>query len=205
MQNKMAAFGLFNDPKNIIELFTFDLTTFFIEDDYEEISCIEEAGVFMIEYEKVLPWTEHGLFNSVVFRVFNDKKNIVGSNHINVRFSTTASSEKVNDNKEHFPIANVDQAKSALVRVSEYSTAPRWYDGPLSEVQAKVREAVLRSYPYLEQSSEEKELPEQARFYVHDIETIFRLMGEVDCLSCKEKGFSEIDSLDFKSNIAKIS
>ncbi|MDA3893721.1 MAG: hypothetical protein PF517_18820 [Salinivirgaceae bacterium] len=81
----MAAFGLFNEPKNIIELFTFDLTTFFIEDDYEEISCIEEEGVFMIEYEKELPWTELGLFNSVIFRVFNDKKNIIGSNHINVR------------------------------------------------------------------------------------------------------------------------
>ena len=84
----MSAFGLFKEPKNIIELFTFDLTTFFYEDDYEEISCIEQDGVFMIEYEKILPWTELNLFNSVVFRVFNDKKNIVGSNHINVRFST---------------------------------------------------------------------------------------------------------------------
>ena len=41
----------------------------------------------MIEYEKTLPWTELNLFNSVVFRVFNDKKNIIGSNHINVRFA----------------------------------------------------------------------------------------------------------------------
>jgi hypothetical protein len=80
-------FGIFKEPKNIIELFTFDLSTFFYEDDYEEISCVEDGGVFMIEYEKNLPWTEVGLFNSVVFRVFNDKKNIIGSNHINVRFS----------------------------------------------------------------------------------------------------------------------
>lgn len=91
----MAAFGLLNEPKNIIELFTFDLTTFFVEDDYEEISCIEEAGVFMIEYEKMLPWIEHGLFNSVIFRVFNDKKNIIGSNHINVRFTSNIDSENM--------------------------------------------------------------------------------------------------------------
>jgi len=83
----MSAFGLFKEPKNIIELFTFDLTTFFYEDDYEEISCVEQDGIFMIEYEKTLPWTELNLFSSVIFRVFNDKKNIVGSNHINVRFS----------------------------------------------------------------------------------------------------------------------
>lgn len=84
----MSVFGLFKEPKNIIELFTFDLTTFFFEDDYEEISSNEKEGVFMIEYEKILPWTELGLFNSVVFRVFNDKKNIIGSNHINVRFTS---------------------------------------------------------------------------------------------------------------------
>ena len=84
----MTAYGLFKEPKNIIELFTFDLTTFFYEDDYEEISSAEEGGVFMIEYEKTLPWTELGLFNKLIFRVFNDKNNIVGSNHINVRLET---------------------------------------------------------------------------------------------------------------------
>lgn len=84
----MSGFGLFKEPKNIIELFTFDLTTFFYEDDYEEISSVEKEGVFMIEYEKVLPWTELDLFNSVIFRVFNDKNNILGSNHINVRFTS---------------------------------------------------------------------------------------------------------------------
>ncbi len=90
----MTSFGLFKEPKNIIELFTFDLTTFFYEDDYEEISCSEDNGVFMIEYEKVLPWIELDIFNSVVFRVFNDKKNIIGSNHINVRFGNKFTIDK---------------------------------------------------------------------------------------------------------------
>jgi hypothetical protein len=84
----MAAFGLFKEPKNIIDLFTFDLSTFFLEEDYVEVSCDEQEGVFMIEYEKMLPWIELDLFTKVVFRVFNDKKNIIGSNHINVSFPT---------------------------------------------------------------------------------------------------------------------
>ena len=89
----MNAFGLFNEPKNIIELFTFDLTTFFYEDDYEEIACIENEGVFMIEFEKMLPWTELGLFNTVIFRVFNDKRNTIGSSHINIRLTTEINSK----------------------------------------------------------------------------------------------------------------
>ncbi|MGD9994690.1 MAG: hypothetical protein AB7S69_15440 [Salinivirgaceae bacterium] len=90
----MAAFGLFKEPKNIIELFTFDLTSFFMEEDFSEVLCEESDGVFMIEYEKILPWCEHDLFEKVVYRVFNDKKNIIGSNHINVRFQ--AQGDKLN-------------------------------------------------------------------------------------------------------------
>jgi hypothetical protein len=88
----MVPFGLFKNPKNIIELFTFDLTTFFYEEDYEEIESQEIDGVFMIEYEKALPWTELGLFEKVFFRIFNDKTNIVGSSHINV---TIASQSRI--------------------------------------------------------------------------------------------------------------
>jgi hypothetical protein len=87
----MTPFGLFNNPKNIIELFTFDLTTFFFEEDYEEVQSQEGEGVFMVEYEKILPWIEMGLFEKVQFRVFNDKTNIIGSNHINVMLPATES------------------------------------------------------------------------------------------------------------------
>ncbi len=78
--------GLFIEPNNIIELFTFDLTTFFFEEDFEEVDCHEEKGVLMVEYQKQLPWVELKLFDRVIFRVFNDKDNIVGSSHINVKF-----------------------------------------------------------------------------------------------------------------------
>lgn len=91
----MTLFGLFKEPKNIIELFTFDLTTFFYEEDYEEISSKEEQGVLMIEYEKNLPWTEMDLFEKVIFRVFSDKTNLDGSNHINVRFPSEAEASNL--------------------------------------------------------------------------------------------------------------
>jgi hypothetical protein len=85
----MVPFGLFRNPKNIIELFTFDLTTFFYEEDYEEVQSQEGDGIFMVEYEKNLPWTEMGLFEEVQFRIFNDKANIIGSSHINVTLPAT--------------------------------------------------------------------------------------------------------------------
>jgi hypothetical protein len=91
----MSKVGFFKSPKNITELFTFDLTTFFFEEDYIEVSGDEKEGVFMIEYEKILPQIELGLFTKVVFRVFNDKKNIIGSNHINVRFPAEAGNIKL--------------------------------------------------------------------------------------------------------------
>ena len=38
----------------------------------------------MVEFEKEFPLVELGMFEKVVFRLFNDKDNINGSNHINV-------------------------------------------------------------------------------------------------------------------------
>ena len=73
-----------HNNKSVLDLFIYDLSKFFLDEDYEEISCEEIQGLFMIEYEKVLPWTELNIFDKVRFRVFNDKKNIIGSNHINL-------------------------------------------------------------------------------------------------------------------------
>lgn len=75
----------FNETNLILELFSFDLTTFFVEDDFEIIECKEESCTFMVEYEKNLPWFELDLFDKVIFRVFNDKKNFTGSSHVNLK------------------------------------------------------------------------------------------------------------------------
>lgn len=68
--------------KTILDILTFDLSTFFYG-DYQEINSEEVEGTFMIDYEKKLPWSEFDIFDYLQFRVFNDKKNIHGSNHIN--------------------------------------------------------------------------------------------------------------------------
>lgn len=87
--------NFFKEPKNILDLFTYDLTTFFYE-DYEEINSEEILDTVLIDYEKKLPWKEFDVFDHVVFRVFIEKTNITGTNHINVTLSATEGFKKEN-------------------------------------------------------------------------------------------------------------
>ena len=80
----MSILDAANKPKNILEMLSFDLTKFFADNDYCEIESKDIEGVFMVEFEKEFPLVELGMFDKVVFRLFNDKDNINGSNHINV-------------------------------------------------------------------------------------------------------------------------
>lgn len=121
--------------------------------------------------------------------------------NINESIIFASTNEKVNDKKNHFPINNKEEAKAALTRVAEYSTAPIWYNGALSEVVDKVKIEVQNKYPSIEVV---EDLPEQSRYFVWDIESIAKSIYEVDCVSCGEKGFSEVDLIDFKNNKAKI-
>ncbi len=82
----MTILSVFNKPKNILELFSFDITKFFSDNDYEEVQSNDIDGIFMVEFEKQLPHVELSLFDKVVFRMFNNKKNITGSNHVNITF-----------------------------------------------------------------------------------------------------------------------
>lgn len=129
----MVPFGLFKNPKNIIELFTFDLTTFFYEEDYEEIESQEIEGVFMVEYEKVLPWTELGLFEKVFFRIFNDKTNIVGSSHINVTLPA---------NPEYVDIEKTANLINSLFRIYGWDDENRgeWSETDKTEFEDRVFE-----------------------------------------------------------------
>ena len=48
------------------------------------------------------------------------------------------------------------------------------------------------------------ELPDFAKFYIYDVEQIVRLISDVECLTCKEKGFYNILAIDFEKNTTKI-
>lgn len=61
-----------------------------------------------------------------------------------------AEHPKVTDDKDHFPITNVGQARNALARVNQYSSAPEWWKGSLTELVNAVHKAVKKEYPSIE-------------------------------------------------------
>lgn len=59
-----------------------------------------------------------------------------------------ADSKNVTDDKDHFSINNIAQARNALARVAQYSALPNWATGlTLKELQNRVRNAVKNKYP----------------------------------------------------------
>tara|TARA_R110000824_G_scaffold101711_2_gene241580 strand:- start:1193 stop:1528 length:336 start_codon:yes stop_codon:yes gene_type:complete len=57
-----------------------------------------------------------------------------------------AESQKVKDDKDHFPINNIDQARNALGRASQYKSVPSWYDGSLDSLVKKIQSRVKEKY-----------------------------------------------------------
>ncbi|MDD2563349.1 MAG: hypothetical protein PHU27_03950 [Salinivirgaceae bacterium] len=98
----MSFFKTQKKEKNILDLFTYDITTFFYG-DYEEVESTDTESMFMIVYEKPLPWVELGCLDTIQFRVFFDKDNFTGSNPVNVRLfqkkgtSSLEAITKIND------------------------------------------------------------------------------------------------------------
>lgn len=80
----MRFFDKQKEEKTILDILTYDLTTFFYG-KYKEVDSQDTEAMVMIVYERELPWVEYELFDTVQFRVFFDKKNFTGSNPINVK------------------------------------------------------------------------------------------------------------------------
>lgn len=80
----MRFFETSKKEKSVLDLFTYDLTTFFYG-EYEEVESHDTEAMFMIVYHRKLPWSEMDLLDDVQFKVFFDKHNFTGSNPINVR------------------------------------------------------------------------------------------------------------------------
>ncbi|MDA3865552.1 MAG: hypothetical protein PF489_02255 [Salinivirgaceae bacterium] len=86
----MRFFETSKKEKSVLDLFTYDLTTFFYG-EYKEVESFDTEAMFMIVYERKLPWNEMNLLDNVQFKVFFDKNNFTGSNPINVRLFSTES------------------------------------------------------------------------------------------------------------------
>lgn len=63
---------------------------------------------------------------------------------------------KVKDNKDHFPINSVAQARNALARANQFSKTPEWFKGTLKEFVNSVVKAVKKHYPSIEVSEKAK-------------------------------------------------
>ena|ERR1700748_2320671 len=61
-----------------------------------------------------------------------------------------ANSGKNKSNKDRFPINDENQARNALARANQYSSAPEWYNGSLQSLVNSVARHVKRKYPGIE-------------------------------------------------------
>jgi len=61
-----------------------------------------------------------------------------------------SDSNAVKDDKDHFPINSIAQARNALARANQYSSVPSWYSGSLDTLVKKVASAVHKKYPSIE-------------------------------------------------------
>jgi hypothetical protein len=68
-----------------------------------------------------------------------------------------AESSSVTDDKDHFPINSLAQARNALARVMQYDACPGWYAGSLKGLQGAVRREVYGQFPGLKKRKEERE------------------------------------------------
>lgn len=64
--------------------------------------------------------------------------------------------ESSKDKKDHFPINDEGQARSALSRAHQYSTAPSWYNGSLKSLQEAVSRKVHSKYKNIEIADKKK-------------------------------------------------
>lgn len=65
------------------------------------------------------------------------------------RGTVCVPAEQAKDNKDHFPINDADQARNALARVQQLSSAP-WYKGTLEGLKALVARKVKAKYPSID-------------------------------------------------------
>lgn len=63
------------------------------------------------------------------------------------RGTVCVPAESAKNKKDHFPINDEAQARNALARVHQYSSAPSWYSGSLKGLQDLVSRKVHSKYP----------------------------------------------------------
>jgi hypothetical protein len=86
-----------------------------------------------------------------------EKKKLDPKAKVRNRGTVCVPAESAKDKKDHFPINDADQARNALARVHQYSSAPDWYKGSLQGLQALVARKVKAKYPKIDVGGKKKE------------------------------------------------
>jgi hypothetical protein len=76
-----------------------------------------------------------------------EKKKLDPHAKVRNRGTVCVPAESAKDKKDHFPINDEDQARNALSRSHQYSSAPSWYKGSLKGLQDLVSRKVHSKYP----------------------------------------------------------
>ena len=109
---------------------------------------------------KILSLAEQleSLANSELVKIAKkkEKKKLDPKAKVRNRGTVCVPAESAKDKKDHFPINDEGQARNALARVHQYSSAPSWYGGSLKGLQDLVSRKVHSKYPSIGKSDKKK-------------------------------------------------
>src|SRR5271166_3748605 len=113
-----------------------------------------------------------------------DKKKLDPKAKVRNRGTVCVPAESAKDKKDHFPINDEGQARSALSRVEGLTSAP-WYKGSLEGLRALVKRKVHSKYPGIGKDKKSK------KSFLEVNESLVSKYGE----SKTDAGNSKVDSL----------
>ena len=118
-------------------------------------------------YEKI------GLTSLIIEAKKKEKKKLDPKAKVRNRGTVCVPAERAKDKKDHFPINDEGQARNALARVHQYSSAPSWYSGSLKGLQSLVSGKVHSKYPGIGKADKKKK-----KSFVEVSETILAKYGQ---------------------------
>lgn len=94
-----------------------------------------------------------------------EKKKLDPKAKVRNRGTVCVPAESAKDKKDHFPINDEGQARNALARVHQYSSAPEWYSGSLKGLQALVARKVKAKYPKIDVGGKDSKKKKASEYY----------------------------------------
>jgi len=118
----------------------------------------------------------------------------------NLAVSFEAWGNRIPDNKGGYSLTDIEFAGGALL----LKTTPAFDGAGVLEL------AKNRVLEFAKVMTEPKEYVhfntnklEESRYFAYDNTPIFQALSEIECVSCKEKGYADIMMMDYKNNICK--